>query len=295
MKVFTLLIVLTFSVYANSIEKIENEIRDYTNKEDSFFLDSEDSKIKELFSDREENENLSSSKNDGYKSLPDSIRVSKILSKKLVRNSKSTFEKYTVKTNENLAKVARKFNTSIAKIKKVNRLKSEKLKNGQVLKIPVTKFSGTFQKVTKVKVFTLPVVNARISSRYGSRKDPFNHFKKNYHTGVDFSAEVGTAVIASRDGVVEFTGRNGGYGNTVTIRHRDGYRTAYAHCADIFVKPGEFVKMGKVIAMVGRTGTATGAHLHFEVTLNGKYIDPEKALRKVEIYSSKRQNSIAKL
>ncbi len=169
------------------------------------------------------------------------------------------------------------------------------MKKGQVLKIPVTKYFGKYQKVTKVKVFALPVLNARISSRYGSRKDPFNHFKKNYHTGIDFSADVGTAVIASSDGVVEFTGRNGGYGNTVIIRHKDGYRTAYAHCADIFVKPGESVKMGKVIAMVGRTGTATGAHLHFEVTLNGRYINPETALKKVEIYSSKRQNSIAKL
>ncbi|MCC6274724.1 MAG: LysM peptidoglycan-binding domain-containing M23 family metallopeptidase [Leptospiraceae bacterium] len=290
---------LSFSIYPESIDQIESEIREYTEKDSSSFFDSDESKIKELFLSEElKNDGIDDNSEHskyGYNKLPDTIRVSRILSSKVVRNTRSSVAKYRVGENETLDTVAKKHKVAGSKIKKINRLKSSKLAKGQVLKIPVIAKGGPYYKITKVKVFTLPVVNARISSRYGSRKDPFNHFKRNYHTGLDLSAEVGTAVIASADGIVEFTGRNGGYGNTVVIRHKDGYRTAYAHCADMFVKVGDSVKMGKVIAMVGRTGTATGAHLHFEVTLNGRYMNPEKALKKVEIYTSKAINSVAKL
>ncbi|MBE7411328.1 MAG: peptidoglycan DD-metalloendopeptidase family protein [Leptospiraceae bacterium] len=290
---------LVSKLFPDSTGQIDTEISEYTEKENSSFFDSEESKIKEMFSFEENNSDNSSENSEksqyGYQRLPNSIRVSNILSTKIVRNTKAGIEKYKVGDNETLDGVAKKFRVSTKKIQKTNRLKSTKLKKGQLLKIPIVVPTGSYSRVTKVKVFALPVQNPRISSRFGGRRDPFNDYKKNYHTGLDLAVEIGSPVIASADGVVEFTGRNGGYGNIIIIRHKNGYRTAYAHCADIFAKVGDKVKMGKVIARVGRTGTATGSHLHFEVTLNGRYMNPEKALKKVEIYTSKVTNSVAKL
>ncbi|MBP9888285.1 MAG: M23 family metallopeptidase, partial [Leptospiraceae bacterium] len=167
---------------------------------------------------------------------------------------------------------------------------------GQILRINSTKTTTSHMAggtIYKMKVFALPVLTGRVTSRFGYRRDPFNPSVRNYHSGLDLSAPVGTPVIASAEGVVEFKGRNGGYGNTVIIRHKGGYKTIYAHCSTTVVEVGDFVKMGKVIGSVGRTGTATGAHLHFEVIYKGKLIDPEKALRKIEIVTTKPGTTLA--
>lgn len=95
------------------------------------------------------------------------------------------------------------------------------------------------------------------------------------HTGLDINGDYVDPIYASEDGVVEVAGWNsGGYGLQVLINHGGGMKTRYAHASKLFVKPGESVKRGQVIAMVGTTGRSTGTHIHFEVIINGKVQNP---------------------
>lgn len=95
------------------------------------------------------------------------------------------------------------------------------------------------------------------------------------HTGVDLDGDYTDPIYASGDGVVETAGwNNGGYGLQIVIDHQNGYKTRYAHSSKMFVKVGDHVKRGEVIAMVGTTGRSTGTHLHYEVYVNGKRVNP---------------------
>ena len=98
------------------------------------------------------------------------------------------------------------------------------------------------------------------------------------HTGVDFAAPSGTPVLAAGSGTVERANVYGGYGNYIRIRHSDGYKTAYAHLKGFArgVKSGAYVKQDQVIGYVGTTGRSTGPHLHYEVHLHGKKINPRQ-------------------
>ncbi len=111
------------------------------------------------------------------------------------------------------------------------------------------------------------------SDRYGMRNDPFTD-QKDFHPGIDISAPRGNKVIATADGVVEFAGNQVGYGKLVTLSHRFGISTRYGHLARIAVNRGQKVRKGDVIGYVGATGRATGPHVHYEVRLNGKTLDP---------------------
>lgn len=111
-----------------------------------------------------------------------------------------------------------------------------------------------------------------VSSPFGYRADPFTG-EKRFHAGVDIANREGTEIRSAASGVVIWTGRAGGYGNRVIIDH-GSFRTAYAHLQKILVKPGREVKGGDVIGLMGSTGRSTGPHLHFEVIVNGKYVDP---------------------
>ncbi|NVZ10817.1 M23 family metallopeptidase [Allochromatium humboldtianum] len=123
-----------------------------------------------------------------------------------------------------------------------------------------------------------PVRSGYISSPYGFRVHPVRN-KRQFHEGVDFAAKRGSPVLAVADGIVVFSGRRNGYGNVVDIRHRDGLVTRYAHNTANLVREGEMVRQGRQIATVGSTGTATGAHVHFEVIRNGRAVDPMPYLR----------------
>ncbi|HET8710356.1 MAG TPA: M23 family metallopeptidase, partial [Spongiibacteraceae bacterium] len=90
----------------------------------------------------------------------------------------------------------------------------------------------------------------------------------------DFSGRPGTAIFAAADGVVTFAGDKGDYGRAIEINHGDDCFTRYAHSKLIFVKQGDVVKKGQVIALMGSTGRATGTHLHFEVYKHGRPVDP---------------------
>ena len=122
-----------------------------------------------------------------------------------------------------------------------------------------------------------PLEFSRISSNFGGRMHPI-HKRWKAHKGTDFAAATGTPVKAASNGVVEFAGSQGGYGNTVVIQHRDGYESAYAHLNGFAkgLRKGQRVRQGDVIGFVGSTGWSTGAHLHFEIRVNGVARDPMK-------------------
>ncbi len=117
------------------------------------------------------------------------------------------------------------------------------------------------------------------SSSYGWRQDPFLGVRA-FHSGLDFSAAHDEPIIATAGGVViEATfGKN--YGNFVTIKHGDGLETRYAHASKLFVKKGDLVNKNDVIALVGNTGRSTGPHLHYEIRLNGRPLDPRQYIGK---------------
>jgi murein DD-endopeptidase MepM/ murein hydrolase activator NlpD len=127
--------------------------------------------------------------------------------------------------------------------------------------------------------YPLPKI-APITSGFGSRVDPINGRKGAFHQGLDLGASRNTQILAAEDGVVVVAGWTNGYGNTVIIDHGKGLWTLYGHIINggIKVKKGQIVKRGQNIALVGMTGRATGYHLHFEVRLNGEYVDPKPYL-----------------
>ena len=132
-------------------------------------------------------------------------------------------------------------------------------------------------KTAKRKLRATPVNGARLSSSYGRRKHPILGYRK-MHAGVDFAAPRGTPILAAGSGTVERANRYGSFGNYIRIRHTDGYKTAYAHLKGFArgVRKGKYVKQDQVIGYVGTTGRSTGPHLHYEVHLNGKKINPRR-------------------
>ena len=123
-----------------------------------------------------------------------------------------------------------------------------------------------------------PPVEGVITSQYGRREDPFHHDER-MHSGVDIAADHGSPIRSVRDGEVLFAGRRGGYGNVVIVDHGEGLQTLYAHCESLNVRAGQRVKAGSVVGAVGSTGRSTGAHLHFEVRVDGETVDPDETLR----------------
>lgn len=120
-------------------------------------------------------------------------------------------------------------------------------------------------------------VSYYISSRFGSRSNPFNGSLE-HHNGLDIVCAKGTAIRAVDAGVVTYSGNRGAFGNVVFIEHGGGLTTIYAHCDSLLVSAGTRVLKDQVIARVGRTGNVTGVHLHFAVSKNGVYVNPENYL-----------------
>jgi murein DD-endopeptidase MepM/ murein hydrolase activator NlpD len=121
-----------------------------------------------------------------------------------------------------------------------------------------------------------PVDGARISSGFGERLHPILGYTR-LHQGIDFAAPVGAPVYAAGDGVVEEARWAGGYGRWLKIRHGAEWETGYGHLSGWAVRPGEHVHQGQVVAYVGATGEATGPHLHYEVMMDGRKINPKGA------------------
>lgn len=121
-----------------------------------------------------------------------------------------------------------------------------------------------------------PVLNkdlTRVASGYGMRIDPVYHVRK-FHQGMDFTAPTGTEVFATGNAKVKFSGWKQGYGNTIILDHGFGYETVYAHLYKSLVRKGQKVRRSDIIGLVGNTGKSTGPHLHYEVRLNDRPVDP---------------------
>ena len=113
----------------------------------------------------------------------------------------------------------------------------------------------------------------RITSRFGMRDHPITGVYK-LHTGVDIGAPRGAQFIAANDGIVTYAGWNTAYGNMVIIDHGGGITTLYAHGDEILVNVGDTIYQGHPVLKVGSTGYSTGSHAHFEVRINGEYVEP---------------------
>jgi len=139
---------------------------------------------------------------------------------------------------------------------------------------------------SKASRFGMPLRHARVTSSFSYRR--YHPILKRYrpHHGTDFGAKRGTPLLAVNSGKVTFSGRQGGYGKVVKIKHPNGYESLYAHQSRIRVKRGQQVKKGQIIGYVGSTGRSTGPHLHLGMKKNGRWINPMTVLRKKSIKTS---------
>lgn len=135
-------------------------------------------------------------------------------------------------------------------------------------------YDETGKSVRKALLKT-PIDGARLTSRFGMRRHPVLGYSR-MHRGVDFAAPPGTPIYAAGDGTVEVAGRQRGYGRYIKIQHRAGYATAYAHMSRFAkgIRAGARVEQGDVIGYVGSSGLSTGPHLHYEILINGKQVNP---------------------
>lgn len=117
-----------------------------------------------------------------------------------------------------------------------------------------------------------------LSSRFGLRSNPFTGKGSEFHGGLDFKGATGDPIGATANGKVSFAGTQNGYGKVVVVEHAHGYSTLYAHLSRIDVKPGQRLRAGDTVGLLGNTGRSTGPHLHYEVQLRGERLDPERFL-----------------
>lgn len=197
---------------------------------------------------------------------------------------------HTVVRNETLGSIAKKYGVSTDKILEANELSGNTLKIGQELMVPggkkiavvttITTKTTTGKVTTVTKTNAAPVIRSDTSLQWPTSGYRLTQYYSWRHTGVDIANKVGTPLYAAEDGVVEQSGWNGsGYGNMILIRHANGMKTRYGHASALYVKAGETVVRGQVIAAMGSTGRSTGSHLHFEVYVGGKRVNPLNYIR----------------
>lgn len=196
---------------------------------------------------------------------------------------------YTLREGDTLWSIAKKYRVDVDYLMSLNKITTpSKLQIGQVIRIPdsSTEERGNISPVQlaegkpQLKVasrslgpFQMPVLGV-ISSGYGWRKSGFHH-------GTDFAAPTGTPIKAIKNGEVVFAGWRPVYGYTVTIDHGDNVKSVYGHASKLFVKKGQKVIEGQIIAKVGSTGRSTGPHLHLEIHIDGKTVNPVRYLQKM--------------
>jgi murein DD-endopeptidase MepM/ murein hydrolase activator NlpD len=156
-------------------------------------------------------------------------------------------------------------------VKAVN--KSESLQKKFIF-IPCGKISALERSLFLGTAFLPPIQFGKTTSSFGSRKDPFNSRRMEFHKGIDIGCRIGTNVYSARSGEVVFSGYEEGYGNLVIVEHEFGYKSYYGHLSKMLVNKGDIVKSGSLIALSGNTGRITGPHLHFEIRKNGKALNP---------------------
>lgn len=186
--------------------------------------------------------------------------------------------------NANIESTIKQNKAMIAKIKNDKRAYERSERELKRLSDNLTAIISKSTKNSGVVVgsgFILPVNGARISSPYGTRIHPIFHTKI-FHTGIDYAIAQGTPIKASNAGKVIYSGWYGGYGKVVILDHGSctgaPTTTLYAHMSRQNVRVGDNVTRGQVIGFVGSTGYSTGPHVHFEIRINGKHVNPNKYL-----------------
>jgi murein DD-endopeptidase MepM/ murein hydrolase activator NlpD len=154
----------------------------------------------------------------------------------------------------------------------VNDLRSSRLVPGMKLFLPGARYGNMERAYALGEAFSKPC-HGRLTSRYGYRIDPFTR-RKAFHSGIDIATRTGTAVHAAQGGTVVYVGKRAGYGRTIILEHRFGYRTLYGHLDSYDIRRGQTVSAGQIIGRVGNTGRSTGPHLHFEIWLRNRKINP---------------------
>ena len=197
--------------------------------------------------------------------------------KQKIEDKKSEIEKKKGEQEE-LKLLLEKDNESLNNDKiEVEKLKAELEKEENALELEIEKISSQSVVNENSQVISSgswPVPgHSRISSPYGYRIHPIFNTKK-MHTGIDIPAPTGTPAVSIDQGKVIFSGTKGGYGKTIMIQHDDGKVTLYAHNSELIVSVGQRVQKGQVVSKIGSTGNSTGPHLHFEVRINGKHVNP---------------------
>jgi len=178
---------------------------------------------------------------------------------------------YYVKKGESLWSISRNYNVKLEAIIAANNISdASKISVGQPLRIP--NVSGTRSNICN---FIWPI-RGRITSPFGIRT---LNGRKEFHSGIDIGGSLGANIMAAESGRVSYAGYMRGYGNVIILSHDGGYSTVYAHNSVNLVKKGQYVKKGSVIAKLGRSGNATGPHLHFEIRFGGKPLNPLSFLK----------------
>jgi murein DD-endopeptidase MepM/ murein hydrolase activator NlpD len=139
-----------------------------------------------------------------------------------------------------------------------------------------------------------PVKTAAFTSGYGVRSDPFQG-RAAMHAGIDLAGTIGTPIYATADGVITDAGYNsGGYGNLIKINHGRGIETRYGHLSKINVSPGQRVQRGEMIGRMGSTGRSTGSHLHYEVRIDGRAVNPVPFMKSTDyLVAMQRKSTVA--
>jgi len=187
---------------------------------------------------------------------------------------------YYVKKGESLWSISREYNVKLEAIIAANSIAAiiaansiadaSKISAGQQLRIP--NVPGARNNIGN---FIWPA-RGRITSPYGVR---VISGRKDFHAGIDIGGPTGTNIVAAESGRVSYAGYMRGYGNVIILSHDGGYSTVYGHNSVNLVKKGQYVNRGSVIAKMGRTGNATGPHLHFEIRSSGKPVNPSSYLK----------------
>lgn len=225
-------------------------------------------KEKATVANLEEAENLVKELNKKYEGkLKQKIAVVEVIT---TDKQKDIVEVKMAKTDisKELDKVTKKSKTSKASSKSTS-VKSKATKKT---------ISSSSKRITTTKIaslngiqLTVKPLSGKITSRFGSRES----IRSSGHTGLDIAAPKGTKIKAAASGTVIFAGYSGAYGNVVKISHGSDIKTYYAHCSKLYVKKGQKVSAGDIIASVGSTGRSTGNHLHFEVVKSGTSLNPQ--------------------
>jgi murein DD-endopeptidase MepM/ murein hydrolase activator NlpD len=195
---------------------------------------------------------------------------------------KGNFTKHTVKTGQSIWSIANEHNVKMSVIIFLNKLKAVRIFPDEELFIPddiddsSTNLACSVKWVRKLvdpPYQSLLGSKGRITSPFGWRTHPVTG-KKSFHVGIDIGAPKSTTIKAWKDGVIEKSGTLELLGKYIVIRHDNGYSSVYGHCSVLSLKVGDKVKAGAKIAEVGRTGRATGSHLHFAIKKDGRFLNP---------------------